>query len=1065
MRDLVLLILSCPMKLGYEHYMWRWIQRVSNSRAQQGNLERLRHCLSERPLRHVKGIIPEDITEQIMNGGSIISEHVPPPILDLSYRLAVDQLVQSLLDSCDHFQWRMPVVWFLTRNDLEKRTVVEDIKANFQLGETFEILQIINLDWINEKFRYFEYPKWTDATALVQRRRDGWDFEVLKLPGKDKSHRKFMLLVDGDGDERVDFQKVDIPSDIRYSKDAVVIITTGSSTLQNDKLAYKMDAIIRIEDHVLPWEVFCKNVGKELVYSSSAIQRVAVQIVEECGGHLLAIVFAAKSLKHVEDVQIWEQTLQKLRYRSPSYKLIAFKHVSEVLVNAFINIIWEDEREKPRLNQCLNAFKLKAKMSKGELFGRWFFEQLIDNEKEAEHTLRELVETAILQEIEDIFGQYILLPEELKIILDAMSEKESHDNLTREPSGLTEPQKIWNSQKAASQFLKTFPIRSLNLSYSGIQSLPGFFLELDQLQTLSLTGCKQFNQLLPEINQFHHIKQLDLDGTSIMDLPHSLNCPGLRRLSLGNNLNLMKIPLKFFDRMPQLQTLDLSLTSIHDLPGSFYNLQELEHFYLRDCELFRELSPSIGQLTNLIELDLHGTQITHLPDAIRKLIKLNTLSLSFLGFIHGSGHENQSMPSSNFATNLIELDLGTQITLLPDDIEKLTKLNTLSLSRLGFPHGSGRENQSMPSPNIAMIPSDALLGLKNLVELCIDVNSDNEWWLKNVQRVLTEINTLRELRKLDMYIPRVVGVKYLEPVLQKLSSNFRFIVGHHMPRIISRVLPAVEEKFVASNGSLRFVNGEDFPNEVMLILSKAWAFFLDRHMTIKNLSQFRWSNLNQLRLCILAECNKLQSIVDGDEDLESSFGELQFLTIFYMKSLTSIINRETLGNCTFCKLKFLALHTCTELTTIFTKDVLYNFSHLEELIVEDCPKVRSIITCQSSGETTTSIFLPRLRKLSLLFVPELVSISSGVSFGRNLERIGFYYCPKLKSLSSKELFSQKLKHIVGESEWWGALNWSEWGQQEPPDKFSHIFFAIDEDLDILTQLTTYEVEAVGRTRQ
>ncbi|XP_054777233.1 uncharacterized protein LOC129285521 [Prosopis cineraria] len=594
------------MKLGCERYMWRWIRRVSGSGVQHGLEERLRRCLSESALGHVKGIILEDIIEHIINGDSIISEQVPPPILDLSYRLAVDQLVQFLSYSYDHFKLSMPVVEFLTRNDLEKRTVVEDIKENFQIGETFEILQIINLHRINEEFRYFNVSLWTEETDLVLRRSEGYDFEVLKLPGQDKSHRKLMLLVDGDGDKRGDLQKVYIPLDIRYSKHAVVIITTGSSTLQNDELASEMDVRIRTEDHVLPWEVFCKNVGRELLYSSSAIQRVAVQIVEECGGHLLAIVFAAKSLKHVEDVQIWEQTLQKLR----------------------------------------------------------------------------------------------------------------------------------------------------------------------------------------------------------------------------------------------------------------------------------------------------------------------------------------------------------------------------------------------------------------------------------------------------------------------------FIVGYHKLRIISRVLPAIEEKFVASNGSLRFVNGEDFPNEVMLILSKAWAFFLDRHMTIKNLSQFGWSNLNQLRLCILAECNEMQSIVDGDEDLESSFGELQFLSIFYMKNLTSIINRETLGNYTFCKLKFLALHTCTELTTIFTKDVLYNFSHLEELIVEDCPKVRSIITYQSLGETT-SIFLPRLRKLSLLFVPELVSISSGVSFGRNLERIGFYYCPKLKSLSSKELLSQKLKHIMGEFEWWDALTWSEaeWGQEGRPDKFNHIFFTVDEDLDILTQLTTYEVDAVGRTRQ
>ncbi|XP_054789501.1 uncharacterized protein LOC129295047 [Prosopis cineraria] len=251
-RDLVHLILSYNMKLGHENLMVEWINGVSDSRAQQGSQERLRHCQSESPLRHVKGIIPEDIIEQIINGGSIIFKHAPSPILGLSYRLAVAQLVQ-FLSVLYHRFYSTPVVWFSTRNDLEKQTVVEDIKANFQIGKTFETLQTIYLDRLDEEFLFFDVSMWTTETDRARRWREYYEFEVLELPGQYKRHRNLILLVDGDGDKRVDLQRVHIPPDIRDSTNAFIIITTGSSILQNAELAYEVGVRIKTEDHVLPW--------------------------------------------------------------------------------------------------------------------------------------------------------------------------------------------------------------------------------------------------------------------------------------------------------------------------------------------------------------------------------------------------------------------------------------------------------------------------------------------------------------------------------------------------------------------------------------------------------------------------------------------------------------------------------------------------------------------------------------------------------------------------------------------------------------------------------------------
>ncbi|KAI9107328.1 hypothetical protein K1719_021716 [Acacia pycnantha] len=545
---------------------------------------------------------------------------------------------------------------------------------------------------------------------------------------------------------------------------------------------------------------------------------------------------------------------------------------------------------------------------------------------------------------------------------------------------------------------KPHKIEILSLEHcSQLLELPPQIAKLENLRELRLSGCERLETLPQEIWELPNLEVCDLSGTHITELPPSLNFPNLRSLLLGNNLNLMKIPSTFFHHAPLLTVLDLSRTSIHELPSSIFNLKQLRELYLKDCELFVEFSPEIQRLRELVTLDLEGTLITHLPMEIQELTNLESLSLSFY---NDSSHDS-------------EFDV---------------------------------------------IPYGILTQLKHLEVLRIHVNSDNEWWLSHFDNVLVQISSLRKLRVLDVYIP---GDKF-GATIEKSLSNFRFIVGYHKPRMISRVPPAIEAMFKESSRSLKFINGQDFPDRVETILSKSWAFFLDRHMTIKNLIQFKLKNLKQLRLCILAECNEMHSILDveeyeADSDLDESFC-MQFLTVFYMKNLRTVINKPNHGNSIFCELKLLALHTCPELTTIFTMHFLHSLVNLEELIVEDCPKVSCIISCPSS-EPTTNFFLPRLRKLSLLFVPELASISNGVRIGRNLEQVGLYYCPKLQSLSTAELSSEQLKKIRGETKWWEKLKWSEadWGQKDPPHQFNNIFSPIDEDLDILTQLTTYEL--------
>lgn len=152
----------------------------------------------------------------------------------------------------------------------------------------------------------------------------------------------------------------------------------------------------------------------------------------------------------------------------------------------------------------------------------------------------------------------------------------------------------------------------------------------------------------------------------------------------------------------------------------------------------------------------------------------------------------------------------------------------------------------------------------------------------------------------------------------------------------------------------------------------------------------------------------------------------------------------------------MSLHSCPNLTSIFTTSLLGNLDNLEELIIEDCPQINSLVS-QESSCFEPNPFLPSLKKISLLDLPEVVSISNGHLFAPKLERIVIYACPMLESLSPMELSSNYLKVIKGEIEWWNSLKWleSEWSRRQK-DFMANVFVELKRDASLMDQLAKIE---------
>ncbi|GFY88592.1 hypothetical protein Acr_06g0005320 [Actinidia rufa] len=723
--------------------------------------------------------------------------------------------------------------------------------------------------------------------------------------------QNFFLHLDC-ADGKIDLHDLNIPDH------GITVLTTGS---QNIYEIMDVDLEIKMEDHLLPWELFCRDVGSSLVSSSSVIQQMAVWLVKECHGHLLAIILLARALKDVTDCGVWKMALHELT--SQSFKQV--QGMSDVMVRV-LNFIWD--RKDNRTKHCINHFMLIKDRRRGDsLVSDWIANGLAETEAEGKGILEDLINSFFLENDDE---GYVRMREETEIVL-----------------------------------------RNCYAPY-----LPSLYLRQKGLGLTETPQVKNWDAL-----------EIDLTDNELSELPKNPKCPALRILQLHNNSDLMEIPLLFFEDMPLLQALDLSFTSIKCLPPSISRLVSLRTFNLKGCELLMELPPEIGALKCLEVFDLDGTEIMYLPEEIGELTSLRCLSVSLCG------------RANRF---------------------KVTK-------QMG-----------------TTIPAKVLSKLSQLVALSIDVNPDGEWWDADVRAILNELSCLKWLTTLELYLPSVELLQKIRwengDLMYPDLLRFRVTVGRHPRRIISRLPNEVEvilKEWEKSKKCLKYVNGEGTPTEITEALNHASIFFLDRHSSVETLSQFGNENMVKLEFCLLVECNELQTIIDGDYkcpdgvDKKPVFGCLRYLGIHYMKSLQSIWKCSIDEGC-LTNLRNLALHTCPSLTTIFTLDLLSNLDKLEELIVEDCPKIKSLVSWEFS-ELKPGNFLQSLKKISLLDLPELVSISGGVSIGPILESLIVYNCPKLESVYKAEVSSINLK-IKGDEAWWDVLKWHEsaWSSSTRP---------------------------------
>lgn len=803
--------------------------------------------------------------------------------------------------------------------------------------------------------------------------------------------KKFLLLLD-DVWEVLALHDIGIP-DFNEQNDCKVVLTTRHKEICNHmKTEQEIHVDVLTEEEA--WCLFHENAGDVVMLGE--IEPLARDVAKECNGLPLAIIVVGSSLRKESDIRVWRSALKKLRSSSQT-------HAREIEEKVFETLKFSFDRLPNDIHK--NCFLYCALYPEDHMIhvpklirywiGECFFNgegSFSDMEDECHWIVKLLVEESLLQRCER--EGYVKM----------------HD-----------------------------VIRDLALR---ITSSSG---EGSRLLVRAGVGLMD----LPEERDWEQCKWISLMSNELQSLDKKPKCPSLSTLLLPGNNNLTSVSTLFFNQMQALRVLDLSQTKVSSLPPCFYNLTDLQFLDLSQtqvsflpssfCNLtnlrFVGLSStkinffptSLCDLTNLQYLYLDSTEVSDLPSSFYNLTKLRVLhvgSKTFAGISYQIG-----------ALKCLEelyIHIGYKIVILPNEIGELACLKRLLVSFNGL------------IANLKVnVPVGAISRLCQLEKLGLQANSgnDNVDWNDEgvVQVVVEELSNLEHLQYLDFYFP---NVECFDCFLQrnrswrdKRLSKFRFWVGNYCSPGKFKLL--YTWRHIEEGKNLIYTGGNGtFHTSICQVLSHCSSFALFGDRAAQTLSDFGMENIEKLETCRIKECSEMIIIIHSivhDGYGAAILPRLAELHVERLQNLRSFWEGPVPPG-SLSKLRDLYLLACPKLRKIFSsRDTIQQLCNLVNLNVKDCMSMEEIISVEEEEITydyqNRTPLLPNLGILSLHHLPELTSICRGILLDwPSLKTIHISGCPKLKSLSSiihSKNAGPKLEKIVGDEEWWEALEWED----------------------------------------
>ncbi|KAJ8617148.1 hypothetical protein MRB53_013334 [Persea americana] len=400
------------------------------------------------------------------------------------------------------------------------------------------------------------------------------------------SNSRYVLIID-DLWQKIDLGNIGIPA---YKDNGPKIaITTRLFDVCRDMSA---DAKIRMQTLTKQEarELFDANVGE--ADGEPHIQDIAANIVEECGGMPLAIITVARAMREKTQKELWENTLTLLK-ASAAHEIRGMEtEVFERLKPSY------DELKDHKVKMCFLYCSLFPKQEKGdEIFPK--------EENGDEICVNDLVN---IWTIEGFIDKAHNLVEASNIghgIVDSLKDKCLLEGGTKHHNNV----KMHHVIRSFAVWITSLP------SHEGGPKSK-FLVKAGK-------GLKE-----PPLEETEDIERISLMSNDIKKLSSGPNCRNLVSLFLRKN-PITYVSPSFFELMPRLKILDLSATNIESLMISPSSLPMLRALILKNCGSLRELK-FLGQLKELVILDLSYSSMITLPCEMQNLHKLKRLDLSYI---------------------------------------------------------------------------------------------------------------------------------------------------------------------------------------------------------------------------------------------------------------------------------------------------------------------------------------------------------------------------------------------------------------------------------------------------
>ncbi|KAM3405995.1 hypothetical protein ACQJBY_000190 [Aegilops geniculata] len=628
-------------------------------------------------------------------------------------------------------------------------------------------------------------------------------------------------------------------------------------------------------------------------------------------------------------------------------------------------------------------------------------------------------------------------------------------------------------------------LRALDLSYTPIKVLPSSIHCLQNLRLLSLRGC-------------HDLKTLS-SSPKISVIDSSTNTSSYSPLSTLYQLEILDmngVPCSHLtqdvaNQKSNLIHLDMSYSKSTTFPPNFFqDMSNLEVLILTSCSNLLELPPSMASLSNLMTVEVTGTQIKYFPQMVfEEILKLQSLKLidnnelvsltrpiSRAQGIKLEGHPNllsfvligaprirylslcgctklESVEIKNLGA-LEELDLScTAIKELPSDVPNAPQLRKLLLVGV---------------PSLRRFPWHKLVRLPEVFYLdhCSEGNGNHTNQVTQVcvtdPRFFhsfrdTAVNFVRDGRFLQSFYVRVApcitNSRGLQDEETMLDSKLQELVQKQLTYVDVHNSCYVEEIAITSQITVP-LNPTERHMEIMgtqwaidglwYLLSVTKSISLSCDTAIYYFFPDK-INCHELEECELRWCHKMKGVVYGTH----GFRKLRNMHVCNLKRLVWFCERTS-----YC-----------------------DFSRLEHLHLEDCPRLEHVVPDRAT--------LPYLKTLDILFCYNLKIIFLGYYTVENayqlpsLRRIRLQELPLLQHLQEKDMtitapmwkelhirgcwslqrlpllegHQPETVKVNGERSWWSKLQWgSPLHRNNYDPKFPPQFASFDERAEMSSYL-------------